>query len=125
MTTSALGTAPPAPQERCPRPPSIWEHGASLTCWLSLPPQQPKKPSPIDAAHFDGKEECPEDATIPRDNSSPGDTPPCPSRAPTMSARDVEVQSIANMTLSPTPNNQQKNLFLSMLRVFLLTQTTH
>jgi len=36
---------------------------------------------------------------------------PHPSRAPTVSARDVEVQGIANMALHPTPNNQQETLF--------------
>ena len=75
------------------------------------PPNNQKKPFPIDAARCDGKEECPEDVTIPCDNGSPGDTPPCPSRDPTVSARDVEVQGIANMALPPTPNNQQQKPF--------------
>ncbi len=95
-----------------PRPPSIWERGASLTCWLSHPPPTIKKNLFLSMLlRCDGKEECPDDATIPRNNGSPGDTPPRPSRAPTVSARDVEVQGIANMALHPTPNNQQETLF--------------
>jgi hypothetical protein len=76
---------------------------------LPPPPNNQKKPFPIDAARCDGKEECPEDVTIPRDNGSPGDTPPRPSRAPTVSARGCG--SVANMALHPTPNNQQQKPF--------------
>jgi len=79
---------------------------------LSHPPPTIKKNLFLSTLlRCDGKEECPEDATIPRDNGSPGDTPPRPSRAPTMSARDVEVQGIANTALPPTPNNQQQKPF--------------
>jgi hypothetical protein len=92
-------------------PPPLGARGIADMLALPLPPNNKKKPFPIDAACCDGKEECPEDATIPRDNGSPGDTPPRPSRAPTVSARDVEMQGIANMALPPTPNNQQQKPF--------------
>jgi hypothetical protein len=80
---------------------------------MALPPtllQEKNNPFHIDAARCDGSD-YPQDPTIPRDNGSPGDTPPRPSRFPTVSARDVEVQGIANMALPPTPNNQQQKPF--------------
>ena len=42
---------PPRPQERRPRPQSIWERGA-LPKWLSLPPFTKKKITGLDARAF-------------------------------------------------------------------------
>ena len=77
---------------------------------MALPPSSnnnQEEPFPIEAARREG---CaayhPQDATIPRNNSSPGDTPPQPSRASIVPARDVEAQGIAGMAIPPTPNNQ-------------------
>jgi hypothetical protein len=105
-----------SPRDPPPRP-STASHmhpidlGARGIADMALPPtllQEKNNPFHIDTARCDGSD-YPQDPTIPRDNGSPGDTPPRPSRAPTVSARGCG--SVANMALPPTPNNQQQKPF--------------
>ena len=89
--------------------------GAQGITDMALPPilhNKKNNPFPINAEHLDGsKEEYPKDATIPRDNSSPADTPTHPLKASPAPPMDVGARGIIGMALPPTLQNNKSHPF--------------
>ena len=108
---------PLRPSRASPVPPINF--GAWGIAEMALPPtlhQEKNNPFPIDAACC---EDYPQDPTSPHDNISPGDSLPRPPRASPGPPNDLGARGIADILALPPPPNNQKNLFLSALRVVM------
>jgi hypothetical protein len=112
---AALGTPPPASQGRRPRPPSIWERRALLTCWLSLPPPTKKNLflSMLHVVRITLKIPSP-----PPTIAALGTPHPAP-QEPGLCQQGMWKCSVLLTWLSlPYPTINNKNLFLVTLRIF-------